>query len=99
MISIFRCEIRPTHAGSKYVLSKFVEHPSLKREKWKKGCMVKSRNEPCCIKFVYYFRCLKNFFVVQLITFDVFKIYFLVQLITFDVFKIFFFGSAFVIIH
>jgi TatD DNase family protein len=44
------CEIRPTHAGSKYVETKFAEYPSVKREKWKKGCMVKSRNEPCCIR-------------------------------------------------
>lgn len=44
------CEIRPTHAGSKYLLTKFEEYPSVKREKWKKGCMVKSRNEPCCIR-------------------------------------------------
>jgi len=45
----FRCEIRQTHAGSKFVRTKFSEYPSVKRDKWKKGAMVKSRNEPCGI--------------------------------------------------
>lgn len=40
------CEVKPTHAGFKYVQSKF---PSMKKEKWTEGCMVKGRNEPCTI--------------------------------------------------
>lgn len=47
------CEIRPTHAGSKFVRTKFSEYPSVKRDKWKKGAMVKSRNEPCGITQVF----------------------------------------------
>ena len=37
------CEIRPTHAGFKYVKTKF---PAVKKEKWESGKMVKGRNEP-----------------------------------------------------
>jgi TatD DNase family protein len=40
------CEIRPTHAGFKYVQTQF---PSRKKEKWEEGCTVKSRNEPAMI--------------------------------------------------
>ncbi|XKL64302.1 hypothetical protein PGB90_004388 [Kerria lacca] len=40
------CEIRPSHAGSKYIKTRF---PSSKKEKWRDSCLVKSRNEPCNI--------------------------------------------------
>lgn len=40
------CEIRPTHAGFKYVKTKF---PSVKKEKWERNKMVKGRNEPCTL--------------------------------------------------
>jgi TatD DNase family protein len=38
------CEIRPTHAGFKYVKTSF---DSIKREKWSNALCVKGRNEPC----------------------------------------------------
>ncbi|XP_065897209.1 deoxyribonuclease TATDN1-like [Dysidea avara] len=38
------CEIRPTHASSKFVTTQFP--PAKKKEKWESGCSVKSRNEP-----------------------------------------------------
>lgn len=40
------CEVRPTHAGYKFVKSFF---PSVKKEKWKADLLVKGRNEPCQI--------------------------------------------------
>ncbi|KRX00520.1 hypothetical protein PPERSA_06163 [Pseudocohnilembus persalinus] len=40
------CEIRNSHAGMKYVQTKF---KSVKKEKWKEDCLVKGRNEPCQI--------------------------------------------------
>ena len=43
------CEVRPTHAGSKHVKTKFEQYPSVKKDKWKEGAMVKGRNEPCQI--------------------------------------------------
>lgn len=44
------CEIRPTHASSKYIEDKSLNVPSVKKEKWKPGAMVKGRNEPCNIR-------------------------------------------------
>lgn len=41
------CEVRPTHAGHKYVTTKYDNVK--KKEKWTQGCMVKGRNEPCAI--------------------------------------------------
>nr|CAH7744086.1 unnamed protein product [Callosobruchus chinensis] len=46
------CEIRPTHAGYKYIQKENLEMPSVKKEKWKPDHMVKSRNEPCNIRHV-----------------------------------------------
>ena len=43
------CEIRPTHASSKYINQMNII-PSVKKEKWKAGVMVKGRNEPCNIR-------------------------------------------------
>ncbi|XP_051174819.1 deoxyribonuclease TATDN1 [Leptopilina boulardi] len=40
------CEIRPTHASFKDVVTRF---PSVKKEKWQPDKMVKGRNEPCTI--------------------------------------------------
>ncbi|PRW59015.1 deoxyribonuclease TATDN1 [Chlorella sorokiniana] len=40
------CEIRPSHAGSKYVQTKWEAKDKKKQEE---GKLVKSRNEPCCI--------------------------------------------------
>jgi TatD DNase family protein len=37
------CEVRPSHAGFEYIKTTF---PSVKKEKWQKGFMIKSRNEP-----------------------------------------------------
>ncbi|XP_028404678.1 putative deoxyribonuclease TATDN1 [Dendronephthya gigantea] len=37
------CEIRPTHAGFKYIKTRF---DTKKKEKWQEGFCVKSRNEP-----------------------------------------------------
>ncbi|XP_014273134.1 deoxyribonuclease TATDN1 isoform X1 [Halyomorpha halys] len=37
------CEIKQSHASSKYVKTSF---PSVKKEKWTKGSMIKGRNEP-----------------------------------------------------
>ena len=41
------CEIKNTHAGKPHVKTTF---DSVKKEKWKKGSLVKGRNEPCCIR-------------------------------------------------
>lgn len=40
------CEVRPSHAGAPLVRTSF---PSVKKEKWAEGSMVKGRNEPANI--------------------------------------------------
>ncbi|CAK9833956.1 Deoxyribonuclease TATDN1 [Anthophora retusa] len=40
------CEIRPSHASAKDVITTF---PSIKKENWQPDRMVKGRNEPCTI--------------------------------------------------
>lgn len=40
------CEIRPTHAAAKDVITNF---PTVKKEKWQIDKLVKGRNEPCTI--------------------------------------------------
>jgi TatD DNase family protein len=37
------CECKPTHAGSKYIKTKF---PQVAKEKWDDDVLVKGRNEP-----------------------------------------------------
>lgn len=46
------CEIRPTHAGFKYISKANQTFPSVKKEKWNATCLIKSRNEPVNIRLV-----------------------------------------------
>ncbi|CAH0550137.1 unnamed protein product [Brassicogethes aeneus] len=46
------CEIRPTHAGHKFVSKENQCVPTVKKEKWRADSMVKSRNEPNNIRQV-----------------------------------------------
>ncbi|BDD56386.1 hypothetical protein MPDQ_001532 [Monascus purpureus] len=46
------CEIRPSHASSKYLEGAPALPKAVKKEKWQKGCMVKGRNEPAAIAHV-----------------------------------------------
>ncbi|XP_018331871.1 putative deoxyribonuclease TATDN1 isoform X2 [Agrilus planipennis] len=46
------CEIRPSHAGYKYI-SKENHFQSVKKEKWSADFMVKNRNEPANIRQVF----------------------------------------------
>lgn len=46
------CDIRPTHAGYKYISEENKIFPSTKKEKWKIDHMIKSRNEPINIRQV-----------------------------------------------
>ncbi|CAI2179498.1 12979_t:CDS:2 [Funneliformis geosporum] len=53
------CDIRPTHASYKYLNlpeeKKLLYQPATrKKEKFSWNCMVKGRNEPCCIGQVLY---------------------------------------------
>ncbi|KAL4938993.1 hypothetical protein BDV06DRAFT_199735 [Aspergillus oleicola] len=43
------CEIRPSHASSKFLSGAPPLPRAVKKEKWQKGCMVKGRNEPVAI--------------------------------------------------
>lgn len=44
------CEIRPSHAGFKFISNESKNMPSCKKEKWSADALVKSRNEPCNIR-------------------------------------------------
>lgn len=46
------CEIRPTHASSKYLQNAPPLPKAVKKEKWSPDAMVKGRNEPCQISRV-----------------------------------------------
>eukprot|EP01102_Stenamoeba_stenopodia_P010514 TRINITY_DN3176_c0_g1_i1.p1 TRINITY_DN3176_c0_g1~~TRINITY_DN3176_c0_g1_i1.p1 ORF type:complete len:347 (+),score=55.14 TRINITY_DN3176_c0_g1_i1:54-1043(+) len=46
------CDIKPSGPAAKYLNLKATPWPSVKKEKWKKGAVVKSRNEPCYIRQV-----------------------------------------------
>jgi len=48
------CEMRPSHASAKFLTDAPPLPRSVKKEKWKKGAMVKGRNEPCAISHVAY---------------------------------------------
>jgi TatD DNase family protein len=48
------CEIRPTHASSKYLKDAPPLPKAVKKEKWSADAMVKGRNEPCQISRVAY---------------------------------------------
>lgn len=41
------CDIKPTHAGFKHVVTSW---PSKKKEKHEEPSMIKGRNEPCCTR-------------------------------------------------
>ena len=45
------CDVRPSHAGNKFVKTRLEERygSARKPDKWKEGSMVKGRNEPCNI--------------------------------------------------
>jgi len=43
------CEIRPSHAGHKFLSDMPPQPKAVKKEKWVEGCMVKGRNEPAAI--------------------------------------------------
>jgi TatD DNase family protein len=40
------CGIKPTHAGHSLISTSF---PSVKKDKWTSGILVKDRNEPCTL--------------------------------------------------
>jgi TatD DNase family protein len=48
------CEIRPTHASSKYLKDAPPLPKAVKKEKWSADAMVKGRNEPCQISRVAF---------------------------------------------
>ena len=48
------CEMRPSHASSKYLKDAPPLPKAVKKEKWNEECMVKGRNEPCQITNVAY---------------------------------------------
>ncbi|EEB06125.2 TatD protein, partial [Schizosaccharomyces japonicus yFS275] len=41
------CEVRPSHEGYKFLKDFTPPYPSCKKERFKKNCMVRGRNEPC----------------------------------------------------
>lgn len=52
LVNHFQCEIRPSHASSKFLEGAPALPKAVKKEKWQKGCMVKGRNEPAAIAHV-----------------------------------------------
>lgn len=48
------CEIRPSHASAQYLKDAPVVPKAVKKEKWRKGLMVKGRNEPATIPLVVH---------------------------------------------
>lgn len=46
------CEIRPSHASSRYLKDAPIIPKAVKKEKWQKGLMVKGRNEPATIPLI-----------------------------------------------
>lgn len=46
------CDMRPTHASSKFLKDAPPLPKAVKKEKWAADCMVKGRNEPCTISNV-----------------------------------------------
>ena len=46
------CEMRASHASSKYKDGAPALPQAVKKEKWRKDAMVKGRNEPCTISHV-----------------------------------------------
>jgi TatD DNase family protein len=47
------CEIRPTHAGYSLISKDNFFTNTVKKEKWKPDCAVKSRNEPANIRYFF----------------------------------------------
>ncbi|XP_040582276.1 LOW QUALITY PROTEIN: deoxyribonuclease TATDN1-like [Lepeophtheirus salmonis] len=43
------CEVRPSHAGHKYISTRFGDVPTVKKNNWKHGAIIKNRNEPMFI--------------------------------------------------
>jgi len=48
------CDMRPSHASSKYLTGAPELPKAVKKEKWQADCMVKGRNEPCTISNVAF---------------------------------------------
>lgn len=48
------CDIRPTHAGYAYLSNITDQYQTKKKEKFELGCLVKGRNEPCQIGFIFH---------------------------------------------
>jgi len=40
------CDVRPSHAGYKFIKTRFEAYPAVDKKKWKEGAVVKGRNEP-----------------------------------------------------
>jgi TatD DNase family protein len=49
VLTVVKCEIRPSHAGFKFLSDAPPLPKAVKKEKWVEGCMVKGRNEPATI--------------------------------------------------
>lgn len=53
-LTVFKCEMRPSHASSKYLAGAPELPKDIKKEKWSSEFRVKGRNEPCAISKVAY---------------------------------------------